>query len=118
VLCLVAARLFLFFCIFSWIFKIFWAAYTNSLDIIAPFTLLIGMTGKRALQQENLQLQLQKALSECARLREENAKLKTLLNLSYEEAELSFIPSVNSHFRTRNSIRLKLCGFQPSENPV
>jgi superfamily II DNA or RNA helicase len=54
------------------------------------------MTGKRLKKHENLQLQLQKALSECSRLREENARLKTLHNLSYEEAELSFIPSVNS----------------------
>ncbi|WP_421072860.1 TOTE conflict system archaeo-eukaryotic primase domain-containing protein [Pelotomaculum propionicicum] len=40
-------------------------------------------------------MQLQKTLSECARLREENDRLKALLNLSYEEDESSFITSVN-----------------------
>jgi superfamily II DNA or RNA helicase len=47
----------------------------------------VNMPKKSFKQQENLQLQLQKALSECARLREENARLKTILKLSHEEAK-------------------------------
>lgn len=45
------------------------------------------MSEKSIKQHENLQSQLQKALAECARLREENARLKMLLNLPVEEAK-------------------------------
>ena len=53
------------------------------------------MPEKSFKQQENLQLQLQKALSECARLREENARLKSILNLSHEEAKPPSIAIAN-----------------------
>lgn len=45
------------------------------------------MPKKRVEQLENLQVQLQKALDECARLREENTRLKMLLNLPVEKAK-------------------------------
>jgi len=39
-------------------------------------------------EHENLELELEKALVECARLQEENARLKALLNLPIEGTEI------------------------------
>jgi len=47
------------------------------------------MSEKSFRQIEDIQAQLQKALAECARLTEENARLKMLLNLQGEKAKHS-----------------------------
>lgn len=76
------------------------------------------MSEKSIEQLENIQTQLQKVLAESARLREENIRLKMLLNLPVEEAEPLSLSVATEQVMQSSAVTGAITSNSPAESKV